>query len=255
MEAIHLLGEYAEVKNRHDVAEMLARTHPDCQYEDAGVDRVVAGHAELRRYHEHLFAAVPDYSASLEGIAGVGDTAVAWGRLSGTLATPLFGRGQRGDRLDVAAVFVCTYRDGLLYRERAHVDLVSLRKQLAPPAQRFVDALTAAWSRPTGAGLSALFTEDATIRHPGMCEPVRGRPAIRAYFDRVLAARPDLELRTVTSATTGHTTFVQWHTRTISEGCPLSWEGVDLFRLRGTLAEHAVVHFDPTVTRPDKRAS
>lgn len=150
-EPVALLSEYAEVKNRHDAAGMLARTHPECRYDDVGAGRVVTGHAELRRYHEHLFAAVPDYTADLEGVAGTGDTAVAWGRFRGTLAEPLFGRGRSGDRLEVAAVFVCTFHDGLLYRERAHVDLISLREQLAPPAQRFLDAFTAAWSRPTGA--------------------------------------------------------------------------------------------------------
>jgi predicted ester cyclase len=130
---------------------MLARTHPECRYEDVGAGRVVIGHAKLRRYHEHLFAAVPDYTACLEGVAGTGDTAVAWGRFRGTLAQSLFGHGRTGDRLEVAAVFVCTFRDGLLYRERAQIDLIALRRQLAPPARRFLDAFMAAWSRPTGA--------------------------------------------------------------------------------------------------------
>ena len=147
-ESAALLSEYAEVKNRHDVAGMLARTHPECRYEDVGAGRVVAGHAELRRYHEHLFAAVPDYTASLEGVAGTGDTAVAWGRFRGTLAQPLFGRGRTSDRLEVAAVFVCTFRDGLLYRERAHVDLISLREQLASPAQQLTRSRQRGRARP-----------------------------------------------------------------------------------------------------------
>jgi steroid delta-isomerase-like uncharacterized protein len=250
MEPVALLGEYAEVKNRHDVAGMLARTHPECRYEDVGAGRVVTGHAELRRYHEHLFAAVPDYTASVEGIAATGDTAIAWGRFGGTLARPLFGRGRAGERLEVAAVFVCGFRDGLLYTERAHVDLVSLREQLASPAHRFLDAFTAAWSQPSGAALSALFTEDATIQHPGMREPVHGRPAIRTYFDRVLAARPDLRPRPVATATGPDVVFVHWRTRATTASSPVPWEGIDLFRLRGAVAEYGVAHFDPATTKP-----
>ena len=134
MRSTDLLREYAEVKNAHDVDGMIARTHPECRYRDVGVDREVIGHSALREYHHHLFAAVPDYSATLDGIAGVGDTAVAWGRFRGTLARPLFGRGVAGDRLDVEAVFVCTFRGGLLRREQAHVDLISLRRQLGGAA-------------------------------------------------------------------------------------------------------------------------
>lgn len=234
---------------------MLARTHLECRYEDVGAGRVVTGRVELRGYHEHLFAAVPDYAAELEGIAGSGDTAVAWGRFRGTLTRPLFGRGRPGDRLEVAAVFVCEFRDGLLYRERANVDLLSLREQLVSPAERFLDAFTAAWSAPTGAGLSALFTENATLRHPGMREPVCGRNAIRAYFDRVLAGRPDIELRPVTTATVGDTMFVHWQMRTTTAGSSVCWKGIDLFRLCGELAEHGEAYFDPATAHAAKAAS
>lgn len=138
MDPVVLLGEYAETKNRHDVEGMLRRTHPDCAYEEVGVEVVRTGLAELRDYHTQLFAALPDYTATVEGIAGAGDTAVAWGRFRGVLAQPLFGLGRPGDRVDVAAVFVCQFRDDLLHRERAHIDLVSLRRQLTRRADRTV---------------------------------------------------------------------------------------------------------------------
>jgi steroid delta-isomerase-like uncharacterized protein len=138
VDPVVLLGEYAEIKNRHDVEGMLRRTHRDCVYQEIGVDRVVTGLTELRDYHSRLFAALPDYTATVENIAGVEDSAVAWGRFGGVLAQPLFGHGRPGDRVDVAAVFVCQFRDGLLHRERAHIDLVSLRGQLSGPADRSV---------------------------------------------------------------------------------------------------------------------
>lgn len=250
MEPTSLLGEYAEIKNRHEVTGMLALTHPECQYEDAASGLLVAGHAELRRYHEHLFAAVPDYRASMDGIAGAGDAAVAWGRLGGTLSRPLFGYGRAGDRFEVAAVFVCTLRDGLLYRERAHIGLASLHEQLAPPTQRFIDAFTAAWSRPTGPGLSALFTEDAVVQHPGMSKPVRGRDAICAYFDAVLTVRPGMHLQPEATATAPGTVFVHWRMNDATS----SWEGIDRFRLRGDLAEYGLAHFDSATAQPSGAA-
>lgn len=134
MDPAALLGEYAEAKNQHDVEGMLARTHPECRYEEVGNPRTATGHAELRALHDELFAALPDYAATMEGIAASGDTAVAWGRFTATLTRPLRGHGRAGDHVDIAAVFVCAFRDGLLHHERAHLDLASLRQQLTDPA-------------------------------------------------------------------------------------------------------------------------
>ena len=103
--------------------------------------------------------------------------------------------------------------------------------------------------------MSALFTEDATVQHPGMREPVHGRPAIRAYFDWVLAARPDLGLRPVATAIARDTVFAHWRMQSATAGSALSWEGIDLFRLRGALAEHGVAHFDPTTTQQPARVA
>lgn len=136
-----LLAHYAEIKNQHDVEGMLALTHPDCRYEEVGIGRVVTGIASLRTYHQRLFAALPDYRAKMDGIAASEDTAVAWGMFTGTLATPLFGLGSAGQRIQTSAVFVCEFRDGLLYTERAHIDLLTLQRQTRTARQR---------SEPTG---------------------------------------------------------------------------------------------------------
>ena len=238
---VALLTRYAQVKDQHDVESMLALTHSDCRYEDVGVDVVVTGTAELRRYHEHLFTALPDYRAAIDGIAGAGDTAVAWGKFTGTLTGPLFGLGEPGRRLEVPAVFVCEFRDGLLYRERAHIDLVTLRRAAGSPGAAFLTTFTNAWDQPTGERLAELFTEDATVLHPGMSEPVRGRDAIRVYFDSVLARSPDLRLRPLMTSVSGNTVFIHWRMRTSD----LSWEGVDRFDLRADRAVAGLAHFDP----------
>lgn len=256
-EPIALLSRYAEVKNRHDVEGMLALTHPDCRYEDVGAGRVVTGRSELRRYHRHLFTALPDYQAAIDGVAGNGDTVVAWGSFSGTLAEPLFGNGAAGQRIEVAAVFVCGFRDGLLYREHAHVDLTTLRRQ-APrpkPGSAFVAAFTKAWAQPTGTRLAALFTEDATILHPGMTEPVRGRPAISVYFDKVLSRASGMRLSPLASSVHDDTAFIHWRMHATVAGDPLSWEGIDRFDLRGDHAARGIAHFDPTGPRTSSTTS
>jgi steroid delta-isomerase-like uncharacterized protein len=248
---VALLSRYAEVKNQHDVEGMLALTHPDCRYEDVGVGRVLTGREELRRYHQHLFTALPDYQATIDGVAGTDDTAIAWGSFAGTLAGPLFGNGAMGQRIEVAAVFVCGFRDGLLYRERAHVDLLTLRRQ-APrpdPGSAFLAAFTEAWAEPTGARLATLFTEDATMLHPGMAEPARGRPAIGAYFETLLTRLPGIRLSPLASSVHDGTAFIHWRMHATVAGDPLSWDGIDRFDLRGEHAAHGVAHFDPAQAR------
>ncbi|MCX4098604.1 nuclear transport factor 2 family protein [Nocardia sp. alder85J] len=117
--------------------------------------------------------------------------------------------------------------------------------------QRFIDAFTTAWLDPTGARLSALFADNAAIRHPGMAEPVLGRDAIERYFDTVVAARPDLRLRPIATATAHDTVFIHWQ----ASAGETSWEGIDRFRLRGDHAEYGVAHFDSATVRSVRAAS
>jgi steroid delta-isomerase-like uncharacterized protein len=199
-----LLERYAQAKNRHDVDAMLALVHEECRYEEIGTGRVLTGKQELERYHRELFAMLPDYQAdlsgagSVSGLAGSGDTAVAWGSFTGTLSAPLFGQGTAGDRIQIPAAFICQFRDGLLYRERVHLDLVALGRQ-APrrpnAASAFLAAFTRVWKEPNSQRLAALFTDDATIQHPGMDAPLRGRPAIEAHFERLMQRLPNARLR------------------------------------------------------------
>ncbi|WP_327129367.1 nuclear transport factor 2 family protein [Streptomyces sp. NBC_01727] len=242
---VALLSRYAQVKNQHDVEGMLALTHEDCQYEDVGAGRTVSGTVELRRYHQHLFAAVPDYQATIDGMAGHGDTAVAWGSFVGTLAMPLFGRGLPGQRIETSAVFVCGFRDGLLHRERAHVDLLTLRRQTKPRGDAFLAAFTDAWSQPTGERLASLFTDDATLQYPRMPAPVCGRPAIRAHFDQILTQLPGVRLEPLAMALSGDNVFVHWRMQMPDADTPALREGIDRFDLRGDRAAKCITHFDP----------
>jgi predicted ester cyclase len=133
-----LFGEFAEIKNLQDVGGMLCRTNPACVHQEVGVERVATGLTDLREYHTQPFAAPPDHTSTVENIAGVADAAVAWGWFPGMLAQPHFGDGQPGDPVDIAAEFVCQFRDGLLHRERPDVDLMSLRRKLPGPTDRAV---------------------------------------------------------------------------------------------------------------------
>ena len=244
MSAVRLLAEYAEVKNQHDVEEMVRRTHDDVVYRDAGGNKPIRGRAAIEQFHRRVFAAVPDYSAAIEDITGNDDTAVAWGRVRGVLAAPLFGYGRAGDRLDAAAVFVLEFRDGLLYRERAQLDLSALSQRPSPAVDAFLDAFTAAWARPTAAGLTDLFDVDATVLHPGMSKPLTGRSAIRGHFEQVVATMPDVSLQPITTSVTGDTVFVHWRMSATIAGSPTSWEGIDRFDLRGDRARAGVACFD-----------
>lgn len=249
-----LLERYAQAKNRHDVDAMRALTHEECRYEEIGTGRTLTGKQELERYHRKLFTALPDYHAdlgsagSVSGLAGSDDTAVAWGSFTGTLSGPLFGRGTAGDRIQIPAAFICQFRDGLLYRERVHLDLVALSRQ-APrrqdAASAFLAAFTQVWKEPTGQRLAALFTDDAAIQHPGMDAPVHGRPAIEAYFERLVQRLPDARLQPLATSASRDRVFIHWQMQASIDGDLSCWEGIDRFDLRGDRAVHGLACFDP----------
>ncbi|MEV5967261.1 nuclear transport factor 2 family protein [Kribbella sp. NPDC051952] len=117
-------------------------------------------------------------------------------------------------------------------------------------AQQFLQRFTQAWSEPTPASLSELFTADATLHRPNLPQPIRGRDAIRAYFEQVLRARPDLKLEPLMTATGPDVAFVHWRLQATADDVLVEWEGIDRFTLQGDLAVDGLAHFDPAAIRP-----
>jgi uncharacterized protein (TIGR02246 family) len=63
--------------------------------------------------------------------------------------------------------------------------------------ERLAAAADLAWNRRDAAAMSGFYAADANLRLGGMADPVTGREAVRAYFERAFAARAG-EMRHIT---------------------------------------------------------
>ena len=152
-----VLEAYADAKNRHDVQAAVALCHPEGYYESVGLAGRAQGREALTAFYTHFFTLLPDYRGEFDGRAFDGDTAVVWGRFTGTVSTPLFDGAPVGARVEVPVSFVCTFRDGLIYSDTGYFDAATLYRQagLAIPsldaytqAAAFVSRFGECWSAP-----------------------------------------------------------------------------------------------------------
>jgi predicted SnoaL-like aldol condensation-catalyzing enzyme len=126
-------------------------------------------------------------------------------------------------------------------------------------AEDFVERFTVAWKEKDPAKLAALFHPGATVRQP----PVRrafGAHEVAEYFKRVFAVMPDIELTPVAWAARGDVVLIEWRIAGGTPTGPVSWGGVDRFKLDQGLAVDEQVYFDtlplwerldPSMQRPD----
>jgi hypothetical protein len=117
---------YGSAKSRADIAGALAVCG-----EEFSIDTIPLGvrstdRASTASSLELFFAAFPDYSVELEGVATNTDTATAWGTAMMTPNPEIFGedRGGRTVMLPFFSVFDC--KDGLLAKELFFFDLATL---------------------------------------------------------------------------------------------------------------------------------
>jgi steroid delta-isomerase-like uncharacterized protein len=98
-----------------------------------------ASKAELIAYFRSLWDAFPDFAFELLELVEEGDTAAARWRLTGTFAGPgtFQGFAPNGARIELEGVDVVTLRDGLIVRNEAYADGMTLARQLGmlPPAE------------------------------------------------------------------------------------------------------------------------
>ncbi len=109
--------------------------------------------------------------------------------------------------------------------------------------EKFVERFTRVWSSPQPEEFADLWTQDGTLLHPGMSEPI-GRLEIVDYMRRITALTPDIRLRPLRWASVDKHVFIEWTISATFAGEQLSWNGVDRFTLRGDRASDGVAFFD-----------
>jgi uncharacterized protein (TIGR02246 family) len=119
-EIARTLHRYADAKQRHDVDAIVTLRTEDCFDHNVPLDQRIEGREGIRAYFERFFANLRDYAAHFDGEAIGDDTAVVWGRWTGTLA---------GRKLEIPCAFVCTFRDDLLVGDSYYYDAATLSRQ------------------------------------------------------------------------------------------------------------------------------
>jgi steroid delta-isomerase-like uncharacterized protein len=251
------LHSYAQAKNRHDIDALVAAYAPDGRYEGSGIPEPITGHVQLRKFYEALFNSIPDYHGHFDGTAIGTDTAVVWGRITGTVGQDLFGRpAKAGSRIDVPVTFVCTFRDGLLVSDCGYFDTRTLEYQAgvsevadtgqsSSHVESFVAGWADFWAAPSHAdALHGLITDDVTLHWPGASEPLRGRDAYARQLAGAVARIPDLTLSVTEYAHRGDVLILAWEGRGTIGGEVRRWRGVDRFRMHEGRSAETTVVFD-----------
>ncbi|MDQ3735199.1 MAG: nuclear transport factor 2 family protein [Actinomycetota bacterium] len=254
-----LLQRYAAAKNAHDVDAILSLCSDDCRYATVGLGAPIRGKTALRAFYSALFEALPDYAGEFEGTAFGPDSAVVWGRFTGTSSAQFMGiEVEAGRRIEIPVTFVCQFRDGLVERDRGFLDTATLAEQLGVPlegirpgvpvdsrsadAASFVERFQQVWAHPQPDAFATLVTPDAVAAWPGL-EPIRGLDYPK-HIAGLLALAPDLRLDVTEHAEAGEVTFISWQAQATVNGQPLSWTGIDRFRLRDGRATEVLVACD-----------
>lgn len=252
-----VLDAYAEAKNRHDVEAAVALCHPDGYYESVGMPGRFQGREALIAFYTNFFALLPDYQAEFEGRAITADTAVVWGRFTGTVSTPLFEEAPLGCRVEVPVTFVCTFRDGLVYSDVGYFDAASMFRQggLKLPtvdahlkAAAFVSRFAKHWSAPEPEQFRDLLDPETRNLYPGMTEAV-GADGIIDWIKNGLQMFPDLSLEVTRWATDGDAVLIEFDASATLAGRPISWQGADRFTLKDDRCIEGRSYFDTALLR------
>lgn len=84
-------------------------------------------------------------------------------------------------------------------------------------AEGWVTAFFASWETGDGGAAAALFTEDAQYASHPFAEPLRGRPAIAAYWSAAAMRQTDIDIHVGRPVVDGERVAVEWWV-SLSEG-------------------------------------
>jgi steroid delta-isomerase-like uncharacterized protein len=124
-----VVQQYFDALARRDVEAMAALWAPD------GLDHIsgqvdAAGPNGVRAYFTELLAAFPDFALTVRSTVGNGEREAVHWTATGTHLGPLWGVEPTGARVDFEGIDVLQVRDGLLVRNDAVVDSLSVARQV-----------------------------------------------------------------------------------------------------------------------------
>ena len=235
-----LVKQYAAAKEAHDLDATIAMYAEEGTYQSIGFGPVVKGHAELRKFFGALFTAVPDYHGEFVGASYGDESAVVWGSWGGTLAGDFLGLGTKvGNKLDIPAAFVCTFRDGLLVKEVGYFDTAEfcaqagIKLNVARPGlgSNFAQVYKEFWQAPDRNLTKSAITSDILSNWPGPDGIGKGSVFYQKQIDRVIASIPDIKLEVIDYLAEGELTFLEFRAYGTVGGKPVEFFGIDRFKV------------------------
>lgn len=226
----------SRARDQRDVDALVSLCHEGCRLELASASRPIEGREAIREFHVRLFASFPDVRVEREGRAQAGGTVASWGLLRG-MDGPWVGSPPTGGRVALPISSVCEFEDGRLRRERWFFDPASLRKQtrIPTPGEGFdergagwMERFRFAWRTGEYESLLDGLHPDASIFYPVMEAPV-DKAGLRAFFEALRVAVPDLCLTPLTWAQRGNDALVVWTASGTVAGEACRWDGADRF--------------------------
>lgn len=112
-------------------------------------------------------------------------------------------------------------------------------------AEKFCKAWLASWSGNQPEKLLSFYAEDCFYSDPVHPEGLRGIPALRKYFVRLLAKYPDWKWDLIELSRTGEIWFVKWKALVPKEKGPVSFMGLDRVEIKNGKIAFNEVYFDP----------
>jgi ketosteroid isomerase-like protein len=243
--------------NEHDVAAILDDYDPDAVYDAHDGSPAKEGVEAIAAEYHAIFERVPGLRFEPLRLRVGGDYFVAEFRGSAI--------AQDGSQVSFDFADVITVRDGKIVGKDSYIGQMhpsQLRSETAtraastPEGRRhsdaevFVSEFTAAWSQPTPESLTALYTEDGIVEHPGMDSSVHGRAAIIEYWTGLLDGFDSITAAVVDHALGRSALLIHIRITALTNGTELCWDAMDRFELEGTKAAAGTAYFDPAAIRP-----
>jgi hypothetical protein len=113
-------------------------------------------------------------------------------------------------------------------------------------AREFASRWLPAWTGNEPERLASFYTEDAFYSDPAVPGGIEGRPALTAYFTRLLARYPDWVWTNVGAVPIEDGFLNRWHARVPADGGAVEFEGVCTVQLQDGLIRRNEVYFDRT---------
>lgn len=122
---------------------------------------------------------------------------------------------------------------------------------LSPEHREFYEWFKSFWAAPSGQRVKERFPPDAKIHFTG--SPTMSGADYVDYMDGMLAAFPGMSVTPLDCAGNGDMLYIAWETRSVINGLPRKFLGVDRFQIVGGMAIEEYIIFDSAVLTPEGR--